>query len=168
MPTSNEYEIPLADKQASRSGWRGSPALPWIIGVLVALVVGLVALAVVSDDDTSSTTPEQQQMLETIDAYLAGWNDGDDAAVLAVMDPNGFYENAAGRWRVVDGGLAGYVNTMHSLGLTVTREDAVFLGDTVITSQGTYGESDSYESIYRMSPDGMTIMWNLSGPQPSE
>lgn len=168
MLTTNEYEIPHADKQESRSGWRGSAALPWTIGVLVVLVVGLAALVVVSGDEAAGTTPEQQQMLETIDAYLAGWNDGDETAVLAVMDPNGFYENAADRWSAADGGLAGYVNTMHSLGLTVTRGDAVFLGDTVVTSQETYGQSDSYESIYRMSPDGTTIMWNLSGPQPSE
>ncbi len=159
MSTMTDHESPIIDTNGSESRNGHVNAMRWTIALLSLAVVGLVGFIVLSDDGNEAMTPEQDQMIETVDTYLAGWNAGDEEAVLAVMDPLGYYDNGE-QWRVDDGRLAGYVRTLHSLGMNVARGETVVLGNVVVAMQTTYGESGDYTSIYKMSPDGTTILWN--------
>jgi len=159
MTVMDERESPAHDTNGSESRDSHVKVLRWTIALLTVAVIGLAGFIVLSDDGSGAMTPEQDRMVETVDAYLAGWNAGDEAAVLEVMDPLGYYDNGE-HWMVDDGRLAGYVRTMHSMGLSVSRGETVVLGNVVVAMQTTYGESDGYASIYKMSPDGTSILWN--------
>jgi hypothetical protein len=133
----------------------------WIAAILVIALLGLIAW-IALDTDTTEITAEQQQMIETIDAYIAAWNDGDGAAADALMDPNGYLEDAGGRWYVAENGHSNYLEFLHMTGFNITRGDPVFVNNVVVVPH-MYAEDSPIKrpNIYYMYPDGTRIWWVL-------
>lgn len=143
--------------------------LSWLSGVLAVLVVGLGAWLLFGDSDTSDAdlTAEQEQMLETIDAQLAAWNEGDGAGVAALMEsPASYHDTGSMRYVVADGQLEAYVDSLpssFSVRSSSSDGEAAFVGDFVMTTDYIPETSDTPRpSIFKMTPDGTAIVWHFA------
>lgn len=134
--------------------------------VLAVAVIGLGAWILFSGDDDQTQTAEQEAMFQTIDEYLAAWNEGDAAAADALLDPDGYLEDISGRYYVSDGRHAAYVESMHSTGFSLERTDEAYvIANTVLVAYT--GVQNSAPGLYYMSPDGTKILWVLDPFPPS-
>mgnify|MGYP001814559782 CR=1 FL=1 len=134
--------------------------------VLGVAVIGFGAWTLFSGDDDRMLTAEQEAMFETIDEYLAAWNEGDAAAADALLDPDGYLEDISGRYYVSDGRHAAYVESMHSTGFSLERTDEAYvIANTVLVAYT--GVQNSVPGLYYMSPDGTKILWVLDPFPPS-
>lgn len=145
--------------------------LRWTSAVLAIAVIALGAWLFFGNDSGSGDldlTPEQEQMLETINAQLAAWNDGDGAGVVALMaSESSYHDNGSRRIAVADGALEDFVNGLGSLSFSVrslaTEGEAAFVGNYVMTTDFVPADSQTPRpSIYRMTPDGSAVVWHYA------
>lgn len=142
---------------------KGNRWLGWLAGVMAVALLALGAWMIFGDDGGQSLTAEQEQMLETIDGYLAAWNSGDGAAAAALMAEAGYHDNGGQRVRVAEGQLESFIERVHGMNFSVSRSDAAFVGNYVMTTEHIPADSEADRpSIYAMSPDGTRIMWHLA------
>lgn len=140
--------------------------LSWLAAALGVAVIGLGAWFIVdSGTETAAAdlTPTQVQMLETIDAYLDAWNAGDGAAAAALVSDSGYHDNGNSRYSVADGGLTAFITMVHGMDFSVSRTDAAFVGNYVMTTEHIPADSEvGRPSIYWMASDGNRILWHMS------
>lgn len=63
-------------------------------------------------------------------------------------------------WYVADGAHARYLESLHSMGINISRSGAYAVGNVVLIAQ-QYAEGSTINSpnVYYMSPDGTQIQW---------
>lgn len=134
--------------------------------VLAVAAIGLGAWVLLSEDDGQTLTAEQETMFETIDGYIAAWNEGDAAAADALVDPDGYLEDISGRYYVSDGRHGAYVESMYSTGFSLQRTDEAYvIANMVLVGYAQF--PDNAPGLYYMSPDGTKILWVLDPFPPS-
>lgn len=147
-------------KLRKRSRWLG-----WLSGILALAVIALGTWLIFDGGEESASadlTPAQDQMLETIDAYLAAWNSGDGAAAVAVMTPSAYHDNGT-KYTVANGELGRFIETVSAANFSVSRSDAAFVANYVMTTEHIPADNATERpSIYMMSGDGTKIMWHLA------
>ena len=139
----------------------------WLIaavGVLAVISLGLAALVVFEEEGAEPLTVEQERMLESIDAYLAGWTAGDVDAMAAVMAPDGYFsDDLEKRLYMEDSEFREFVGAIHSLGFAVSRSDAAFVNNVVlVTQEKTNGGPSPSPGVFIMSHDGTQILAHIA------
>lgn len=164
MQTTERFESTEATVDDERLTKRNR-ALGWLSGVLAVTVIGLGAWLIFdSGSEAADLTPVQEQMLETIDTYLNAWNTGDGDAAVALMSASGYHDNGGARYAVAEGELESFIERVgQSSSFSVSRSDAAFVGDYVMSTEHIPADSDVQRpSIYWMSTDGTRILWHLA------
>jgi len=157
MERPDVVEPPL-DKQLQMLRTRDR-RLAWLAGILAVAVVAMGAWMIFGGDGGHSLTAQQEQ---TLDDFRVAWNAGDGEAVAALMMPSGYHDNGINRHPVADGKLAGYVATMHALGLDVQDdEERRAYGDFVVSYSRLSTSDERSLGIVKMTPDGTRIFWHL-------
>lgn len=140
--------------------------LSWFAAALGVAVIGLGALLIFdsgTEDAAADLTSTQEQMLKTIDAYLDAWNAGDGAAAAALVSDSGYHENGSSRYSVADGELVAFITMVHGMDFSVSRSDAAFVGNYVMTTEHIPADSEvGRPSIYWMASDGNRILWHMA------
>jgi len=146
---------------------RRNRLLMWLSILLAAALAAFAIWAIVDDESTTELTVEQEQMLETVDAYLDAWNEGDGEAAAALMIPSGFHDNGSRRVFASDGELATFIETADSLGFSirsgVAEGEATFIGNYVMTEDYIPETSTiPRPSIFKMSANGELILFHYA------
>lgn len=140
----------------------------WLSIALVAALVAFAALVFIdSGDAADELTAEQEQMLETIDAYLAAWNDHDGAAAAALMASDSSYHDNGTRYLVAEQRLERLISGLAGLSVSVrslaSDGEAAFVGNYVLTTDFIPASSTiPRPSFFKMTPDGTAIIWHYA------
>jgi hypothetical protein len=138
-----------------------------LIGVLIALALGVLAGFVLwGTDDTTSTaavaaggtelTPRQEQMVDLVDDYGVAWRNGDSEAAAAMFTENGALTVFGTEYPVEGDALAGYISafpqpTLDLLEPVLVSDDGMIMFHT-IAGMGTFSD------VFRFTADGELLI----------